>query len=130
MTNFTPGEFDVMRVLWEHDSLKPAEIQRKFPRPIRNAALRSVLLVLMEKGHVTPPKGRESYVYKAKAPKHGALKKMARRLADAFAGGSSVALIAELIKTEKLSEADIHELKRITAEKAREKTSTKREKKT
>ena len=54
MARFTEGELEVMQVLWEHGELKPGEIQERFPRGIRNAALRSVLLVLLEKGHVTP----------------------------------------------------------------------------
>ena len=43
MKPFTSGELEVMQVLWQHGSLKPAEIQARFPRPIQNAALRSVL---------------------------------------------------------------------------------------
>ena len=50
MARFTEGELEVMQVLWEHGALKPGEIQERFPRGIRNAALRSVLLVLLEKG--------------------------------------------------------------------------------
>ena len=40
MAHFTAGEMEVMRILWEHGELKPAEIQTHFPRPIKNAALR------------------------------------------------------------------------------------------
>ena len=63
---FTPGELEVMQVLWRHGPLKPGEIQRRFPRPIRNAALRSVLLVLLEKGHVTRDKEGRAYRYEAR----------------------------------------------------------------
>ena len=35
MAHFTAGEMEVMRILWEHGELKPAEIQEHFPRPIR-----------------------------------------------------------------------------------------------
>ena len=113
MALFTRGELEVMQVLWEHEALKPGEIQEKFPRPIRNAALRSVLLVLLEKGHVTRRKVGKAYYYKARTPRQSTLKKMTRRLAEVFCGGSSAALIAHLIKSEELSEEDIRQLKRI-----------------
>ena len=118
MALFTPGELEVMQVLWEHDALKPSEIQGEFHRPIRNAALRSVLLVLLEKGHVTRRKVGKAYHYKARTPRQSTLKKMTRRLADVFCGGSSAALIAHLIESEELSEEDIRELKRIAEMKA------------
>jgi len=35
MARFTAGEMEVMRILWEHGELKPSEIQRRFPRPIK-----------------------------------------------------------------------------------------------
>jgi BlaI family transcriptional regulator, penicillinase repressor len=125
MVQFTPGELEVMQVLWEHGSLKPAEIQKKFPRPIKNETLRSALRVLFEKGHITRRKAGKAYFYEARAPRQSAFQRMARRMADAFCSGSSAAMIAQLIKSEKLSAADIAELKRITAEKAAHETRKK-----
>ena len=53
MPRFTPGELKVMRLLWEHGEMKPADLQKRFPEPIKNPALRSYLTTLLEKGHVT-----------------------------------------------------------------------------
>ena len=39
MPRFTPGELKVMRLLWNYGELKPAELQERFPRPIKNSAL-------------------------------------------------------------------------------------------
>ena len=71
MNSFTPGELEIMQVLWEFGSLKPAEIQANFPRTIRNAALRSALLVLMEKGHIERKKVGKAYYYSAITPSRG-----------------------------------------------------------
>ena len=119
MNGFTKGELEVMQVLWEHGPLKPADIQQQFPRPIRNAALRSVLLVLLEKEHVVRVREGRAYYYRAKTPRQKTLKKMTRQLAEIFSGGSPAALIVQLIKSERLSDDDIKELKRITQEKDR-----------
>ena len=49
MPRFTPGELSVMRILWTHGESKPADIQKMFPEPIKNPALRSYLTILVEK---------------------------------------------------------------------------------
>ena len=113
MSPFTPGELEVMHVLWHNDELKPAEIQARLDRPLNNAALRSVLRVLGEKGHVTRRKIGKAYYYKPKRPAGAAFKRMARQLADLFCGGSTADLIAALIETESLSEADVGRLQQI-----------------
>ena len=123
MSRFTEGELEVMQVLWAHGELKPGEIQERFPRSIRNAALRSVLLVLLEKRHVTRRKVGKAYYYQSKTPRAHSLRAMVSRMADVFSGGSSAALIAQLIKAEDLSETEIQELQRITTMKAEEKVS-------
>lgn len=121
----TQGELEVMQVLWEHGALKPTEIQEHFPRPIRNAALRSVPLVLLEKGHVARRRAGRAYYYEARTPLEGTLRKMARRMADAFCGGSTTALIAQLIASEKLSADDARALRDVMAERTDEKKSSK-----
>lgn len=78
MTLFTPGELEVIQVLWQHGSLKPAEILVQLDRPMSNAALRSVLRVLMEKGHVTRRKKGKAYYYRAKSTAPKAFKNMTR----------------------------------------------------
>src|SRR5258708_6498770 len=47
MSTFTPGELNVMRLLWEHGELKPSQIQERFPEPIKNPAVRSYLTILV-----------------------------------------------------------------------------------
>lgn len=116
MNSFTPCELEVMQVLWRHDSLKPAEILDQLDRPLTNPALRSTLRVLMEKGHVTRRKRGKAYFYRPKKSAPATLKKMSRRLAELFCGGSSYELIAELIKSEKLSAEDLRQLQELAKE--------------
>ncbi|MFB3789436.1 MAG: BlaI/MecI/CopY family transcriptional regulator [bacterium] len=113
MVQFTPGEWEIMRILWKHGALKPAELQELYPRPIKNAAMRAALRVLVEKGHVIRRKKGKAYYYEAKTPEQSALKNMVQRLKEVFYGGSSAALISHLMETEKLSPEDIKELRRV-----------------
>ncbi|MFC1601825.1 BlaI/MecI/CopY family transcriptional regulator [Candidatus Sumerlaeota bacterium] len=124
MEPFTPGELEVMQVLWKHGELKPAEIQQRFPRDIRNAALRSALLVLLEKGHLERRKVGKAYFYQAKTPRERSFKAMTRRLAEVFCGGSSSALIAHLIESEDLSPDDVRELRRLASNKTQADATT------
>jgi predicted transcriptional regulator len=122
MTRLTEGEMEVMQVLWEYGSLKPSEIQEHFPRSISNMALRSVLSVLLEKKHVKRKKDGRAYYYHAKITREQVMKKMMRRMADVFAGGSPFALIAHIVKSEKLSEEHIQELQKIVSETSEKKS--------
>ncbi len=110
LNSFTPAELEVMQVLWKHGELKPAEILEHLERPTTNAALRSVLRILTEKGHLTRQMQGKAYFYKPKRSRNKALKNLTRSLSDIFCGGSPAALIAHMIKTEKLTDEEIHEL--------------------
>lgn len=115
MQDLNQNELEALRILWEHGSMKPAEIQEKFSWPIENPTLRSVLAVLIEKGHVTRRKNGRAFFYRATSNRRKGLSRMARRMAQVFAGGSTADLIAQLIRMEKLSPNDIEELRRIAA---------------
>lgn len=116
MPRFTPGELRVMRLLWEHGELKPAELQRLYPEPIKNPALRSYLAILVDKGHVSRRKVGKAYLYKARTPRHRAFSTMLADLVDTFCAGSVPELVLSLVRKEKLSEEDLLELKRLADE--------------
>ena len=117
MSSFTAGELEIMKILWDYGEQKPSEIQGRHPRPMKNAALRFQLKILLEKGHIVRRKMGKAYYYKAVTPRKGAFKKMVRRIAEIYCQGSTAGLIAELIKSEKLNEAEIQELKQLAEEK-------------
>jgi predicted transcriptional regulator len=117
MPSFTPGEFSVMQILWEHGEMKPSEIQDLFPEPIKNPALRSYLSILLAKGHVTRRKEGKAFYYKARTRRHSAFRKSLRKIVDAYCDGSTEALLMSLIRSQKLSEEDLLEFKRLADEK-------------
>lgn len=113
MPQFTPGELAVMRILWTHGELKPADIQRHFSTPIKNPALRSYLKILLEKGHVTRRKVGKAFHYKAVTREQTAFRSSLREMVEAYCDGSTKSLVLNLIRAEKLSEDDLLELKRL-----------------
>jgi predicted transcriptional regulator len=116
MARFTAGEMEVMRILWEHGELKPAEIQRHFPRPIKNAALRSYLTILVEKGHLTRRGKGKAFYYRPRTKRESTFRSMLRELVDTFCGGSSEALLCHLLAKEHLSPEELLELQRMAQE--------------
>ena len=116
MVQFTPGELEVMRILWQQGEMKPAEIQDAFPRAIKNPALRSVLGILVEKGHVTRRQVGKAFFYKAKTRRKSAFRSMLKDLSQTFCDGSTKSLLFNLVKAEKLTGEDIAELKRLIDE--------------
>ncbi len=125
MSRLTPGEFEVMRILWKHGELKPAEIQRHCPRPIKNAVLRSYLTILVEKGHLTRRAKGKAFYYRPKTKRESVFRSMLRDLIDTFCGGSSEALLCHLVAKEKLSPEELIELQRVAQLKSPPSNSTK-----
>lgn len=113
MPRFTAGELRVMQLLWEHGELKPADLQRLYPEPIKNPALRSYLAILLAKGHVVRRKVGKAYLYRSKTPRQRAFSTMLGELLTTFCGGSVEQLVMALVRREKLSEDDLLELKRL-----------------
>ena len=113
MPRFTPGELAVMQILWDQGELKPSDLQKHFPEPIKNPALRSYLGILVEKGHISRRKIGKAYYYKAITRRHSAFRSTVREIVDAYCEGSAKKLILDLIRAEKLSEDDLLELKRL-----------------
>lgn len=112
MPRFTKGELEVMRILWEQGELKPAEIQARFPWKIKNSSLRSYLTILLDKGHVVRRRVGKAYFYRAKTGRQSAFRSMIGELTRICCDGSIEALLCQLIRSEKLSEEDLLELKR------------------
>lgn len=121
MSRFTVGEIEVMRILWEHGELKPAEIQRHFSRPIKNAALRSYLTILVEKGHLARRAKGKAFYYRSKTKRESTFRSMLGDLVDTFCDGSSEALLCHLLAKEKLSEEELLELQRVAQEESSKK---------
>jgi BlaI family transcriptional regulator, penicillinase repressor len=113
MAGFTAGEIQVMRILWEAGELKPSEIQERFPRPIKNAALRSYLTILVEKGHLVRRRVGNAFYYRPKTRRASTFRSMLGELVNTFCNGSTEALLCHLLAKEKLSEEELLELQRM-----------------
>ena len=115
MNALNPNELEALRILWEHGALKPAEIQGRFAWPIENATLRSVLVNLVRKRHISRRLQGKAYFYAARVPKATLLQTAMQTLARVFAGGSQRELIAQLVETSDISPADLKLIRQTAA---------------
>ena len=113
MPPFTPGELTVMRLLWELGEMKPADIQRRFPEPIKNPALRSHLTILLGKGHVSRRKVGKAFFYKAVTRQQSAFHSTLGEFVANYCGGSPRALLLNLIQSEKLGPQELLDLEKL-----------------
>jgi len=126
MPRFTAGELEVMRILWEHGEMKPAEIQAIFPRPIKNAALRSFLTILHAKGHLGRRRKGNAFFYRTKTKRESTFHSLLGDLVNTFCGGSTEALLCQLIAREKISEKELLALREMAQGKTTSHNSTRR----
>lgn len=125
MTSLNQNELEALRILWEEGELKPANIQNRFSWPIENATLRSVLVNLVEKGHISRKLHGKAFFYGARAKKTTLLQNILQTLARVFAGGSSRELVAQLVETGDIKPEDLELIRRTIAEKTSQKTKRK-----
>jgi predicted transcriptional regulator len=125
ITALNQNELEALRILWEEGDLKPADIQDRFAWPIENATLRSVLVNLVEKGHITRKLQGKAFFYGACIKKTTLLQNMLQTMTRVFAGGSSRELVAQLVETGDIKPEDLELIRRATAENPSPKTKEK-----
>jgi len=111
--DLSKNDLEVLRILWERKELKPAEIQEAFSWEIENGTLRSILVNLVEKGHVARCLHGKAYRYEARVPKATLLQATSRALARVFSGGSTKELLLQLVETEDIGPADLEFIRSI-----------------
>lgn len=115
MIALNQNELEALGILWTRGESKPGEVQAHFSWPIENATLRSALVNLVEKGHVTRRLQGKAFYYAACVPKARMLQTMMRTLARVFAGGSKTELVAQLVETGDINPSDLEFIRQTAA---------------
>jgi len=125
LISLNQNELEALRILWENGELKPADIQSRFSWPIENATLRSVLVNLVRKKHITRKLQGKAFFYAASVPKATLLQGLMQHLAQVFAGGSHQELVAQLVETGDIKPSDLALIRETAAGAASPKTKEK-----
>ena len=114
----TPGELEVLKVLWERGPSTVREVMEVLNETRRRAytSVMSLLGVMTEKGLLTrEPKGR-AYVYRAKVAREKTLGQMVDDLLGRAFEGSASTLVARLLDQSSPSPEELEEIRRTLEE--------------
>lgn len=115
----TKVELEFMHIIWERGEANSEDMQNalaKKRRKLSDGAIRRILAILMDKGHITRRKADRYFYYKAITPKNNARKNMIRDLLIRAFDGSMSSMIAAILDAKDVKKGDIEELKRLIAE--------------
>lgn len=106
-------ERQIMDILHARESVTAAEIRAALPDAPSYSAVRALLRILEEKGHVKHRQDGPRYVYLPRASRESASRSALKRLVATFFQGSVTDAVAALLDSPdtKLSDADLNKLR-------------------
>ncbi len=111
-------ERQIMDVIYARGQATAAEVVEALPDPPSYSAVRALLRILEEKGHLRHQHDGPRYVYLPVVPRDRARRSALRSLVRTFFDGSAAQAAAALIDQSKLSNAEFERLRELI-EKAR-----------
>ena len=108
----SPGEMEIMGMLWEHGPLTLSAAHEQVGRPIGYTTIQTRLNRLVKKGFVTRSDERPTH-YAAAISQQDVSANHLELLVDRVTHGNIVPLVAHLVVDRSLSKEEIGELKRI-----------------
>lgn len=103
-------ERQLMDVVYQRGRATVAEVLDALPDPPSYSAVRALLRVLEEKGHLRHKREGARYVFLPTVPRETARRSALTRVVRTFFGGSTEAAVAALIDQSSLSDMDLDRL--------------------
>ena len=112
MVHLSRRERQIMDIIYELDQASVAEVLERLPDPPSYSAVRAMLRLLEEKGHLTHEQQGARYVYRPTVSRERARRSALRHLVRTFFEGSTEGAVAALLdlKSAELSEDQLNRL--------------------
>ncbi len=119
--NLSRREREIMDIVYTLDGVTAAQVLENLPNPPSYSAVRALLKVLEEKGHLTHKQDGPRYVFIPTLPREEATQNALKHLLKTFFDDSTEKAVAALldISEERLSEEDYNRLAQLV-ERARQ----------
>jgi predicted transcriptional regulator len=116
-TSLSRRERQIMDILFERGEATAAEVMAALSDPPSNSAVRSLLRILEEKGHVRHVKKGMRYLYRPVQPRQSAAHSVLRQVLHTFFGGSVEKAVTTLLSApdSRLSDAELDRLAELIA---------------
>lgn len=114
-SGFSRRERQIMDIVYGLGEATAAEIHERLPDPPTYTAVRGLLRVLVDKGHLQVEPDGARYLYKPVTPRETAGVSLLSHVVQTFFGGSAAAAMAALVGSPdtRLSAAELERLARI-----------------
>ena len=108
-------ERQILDILYQRGQATAAEVQSALPEPPSYSAVRALLRILEEKGHIRHEQDGPRYVYLPTMPRDNAQRSAMRHMLQTFFDGSAEQAISALLddSSAKLSPAELDRLARM-----------------
>ena len=115
-------ERQIMDIVYQHGAVSVADVVEGLPDPPSYSAVRALLRILEEKGHLKHRKEGLRYIYLPRRSRSSAARAALRRTMNTFFDGSTTQAVAALLDVSDtdLSEEDLDELARMIAKARKE----------
>ena len=120
-------QFRIMQVLWDRGKASAREVTEALnaAEPVAHSTVQTLLRQLEAKGAVGHEAAGRTFVFLPKLKEDKVKKTAASDLLERVFGGSVGNLVAHLLKHERLSRAEVDELRRLIDERGQEPTAGK-----
>jgi len=108
-------ERQIMDVLYQRGTASAAEVLESMPNPPSYSAVRALLRILEEKGHIRHEESEGKYVFSPTVSREKAKRSAIRHLVQTFFDGSREEAVAALLDTSssKLSDSELERLQEL-----------------
>jgi BlaI family transcriptional regulator, penicillinase repressor len=108
----TDGELEILQLLWELGPSELGSIHQRLneSRKVALTTVATMLTVMLAKDLVKRKQGGRGWIYSTRVSRDSAAKPIVKKLVDRVFDGSAQRLVAHLLETQKLTEAERDEL--------------------
>ena len=111
--NPTPGELEILRVLWSQGPSTVREVQSKLPveRAAGYTTVLKLLQIMTEKGLVDREEASKAHVYRARQSQDQAQRQIVTDVLDRVFGGAAERLVMHALTSRKASQEELAEIR-------------------
>jgi len=117
--SISDSEWQVMHLVWDREPIATSDVVDVLEesKEWRSRTTRTLLDRLVSKGALTKRKDGKRYLYSAAVKKKDCVRQEKQSFVDRVFGGNAAAMVLNVVRDTKLSDADIAELERLLKEK-------------
>jgi BlaI family penicillinase repressor len=114
-STLTEQELEIMKVIWERDSVTVRDVYEALleRRRVAYTTVMTMMKILEQKGYLKKNQDDRAYVYRAAQPKRQVIGAMVRDFVNRVFNGAAEPLLVHLVEEHDLSREDLEEIARL-----------------